>query len=156
MLQNQGPAKAEQRFKHHFRRSLQMYYKHNLLHSWRSDQATESFEPDCPLQPTTGPRSCSRCTASTQSDSQWGLGPRCSYGNYWPLLTDARHRGPKNVQSWPRLPIQCDPCIISKSETQKCTCNNKPSTLYLSLLILIQEIQFEIFSFYHIGLIHKI
>lgn len=76
---------------------------YNLLHSWRSDPVTDSFAPDCPLQPSTGPRSCSRCTASTQSDSQWGPGPRCSCGSYWPLWTDVTRTGPKDVNSWPWL-----------------------------------------------------
>lgn len=111
LLQTQGPARAEQRFNYHFR-SLQMYHKHvsqnwqrstNLPHSWRSGPVTDYSAPDCPLLLTTGPRSCSRCTASTQSDSRWGPGPRCSYGSDWPLWTDITCTGPNNVNSWPWL-----------------------------------------------------
>lgn len=121
------PRQTEQRFiEHHFkylcvcRKVTTLHNKINrwisLHHSWISGPVIDLFEPNCPLLPTTGPGSCSRCPAWAVSDSRWGLGPRCNCGSDFPCWINVLVTGLTDIKIWPRLqPVgpSSMPCVWS-------------------------------------------
>lgn len=106
------------------------------------------FGPNCPLLPTTGPRSCSRCTAWAGSDSRWGLGPRCNCGSDFPCRINALCTGLMDVKSWPRLQ-PAGPFSVSCIWSHNLKCNkqqNSDKNLSMFFLYLLQQLNIYVKS----------